>query len=389
MQLDLFKNHRSVLEEQNRIVISVLTKLCQVSERFVADAMKMVEEKRAYKVFVKKNRNGKKRIIFAPNEILKMVQKQLLLVLYRHFSVADCFFGGQPGKSNVKNALAHTWQTTSGSLRTKTIFLFLDLKKAFPSVRTEVVRKVLYKNEGLKEEICGIVRELKIGWPTEEVYRSVMEEIISLIMYKDRMPQGVPTSSYLMNVLIFESGLISRIKDLCSHRGMRFSIYTDDFIFSFNRRKIKNVEMFCQSFAEQLTRVIEQAGFFVNPEKIKTFHIKSTAPKITGVVLAKTKEGVAFTTVRQRDQNKYRRKIFWATRFLRENGRLPIKDVDDLSLQKIRGIISWVESATRGEIPSRLKGPIREFKEELKSIRRRNSKAWQNLKLVEKITGNS
>jgi hypothetical protein len=94
--------------------------------------------------------------------------------------------------------------------------------------------------------------------------------------------------------------------------------------------------------------------------------------------------------LRQKKQNKYRQQIFLATKFLKENGRLPIKKVDGFSLNQIMGTVSWIKSATRGDVPSRLKKIIMGFEKELNNVRRRkNSLVWKNYKLIEKMTKNN
>ncbi|MCX6762813.1 MAG: reverse transcriptase domain-containing protein [Candidatus Moranbacteria bacterium] len=165
---------------------------------------------------------GGVRIIHAPNKALKKLQKRLLQFLYE-WTLPPDFFGFVREKNIVDNALSHH----VGAQGVPEWSINIDLKNAFPSVTKKILRKTLRRAfEQLQFPERKKIRELgniSIGQFQEIFLRTVLRW--------GRLPQGAPTSPYLLNLVLLREGILIAIEDVFMRLGVslgNLSIYADD-----------------------------------------------------------------------------------------------------------------------------------------------------------------
>lgn len=200
-------------------------------------------------------KNGGKRKIQTPDEILKRVQKlinyllQLIFEPYSHYSSNGFLFG----KGIIRNATPHIG---------KEYVLNLDIKDFFPSINFRRVKVVLELNPfNLKNE-----RE-----PISFI-------IANLCTHKDQLPQGAPTSPILSNIVTQK--LDRRLTKISLSKNIKYTRYADDVTFSSNKNILKHI------FINKVSKIIQEENFIVNEDKTRLQ--KSTErQQVTGLIVNK------------------------------------------------------------------------------------------------------
>ncbi len=220
-----------------------------------------------------------KRLIEAPNYILKKMQKEILVDL-RKLEIPDNIFSGVKGRNYVKNGSDH-----SG----KHHFMKIDLSKFFPCITRDKVYRFYKEKFSLPSDLAEIltnlstiniekINVLKLNSYQKENYKNAMEFIKNnnIIVYNHLITGSriSPLLSYLINEEMFQE-----IQAECDKFKIYFSIYIDDMAFSSNK-KISN------SFVQKIYSIIEKHGYVINKEKTRIVGI-NRRKKITGVIIDK------------------------------------------------------------------------------------------------------
>jgi len=207
-----------------------------------------------YKVWHKKEPNGKKRVIEAPRKTLKKMQRSILDRV--EFRPGPWAHGGVRKKSIRTNALAH-----KGSK----FLVRIDIKNAYPSLTKQMVKDHFLKmNAGV-----GLAKVL-----TE------------LITFRGHLPQGAPTSLSVFNHFLSLAGLddafsLIRVKK----HSLKYSRYVDDLTFTSLFKIPPGLE-------NAVAKKLKEFGFTVNPAKTLRYSTKNRALRITGVNLINNKPKV-------------------------------------------------------------------------------------------------
>jgi retron-type reverse transcriptase len=213
--------------------------LLEKSYKFVEKKLKTefpICSKIGYKIKYIPKKDGGKRKIYIPNDELKNFQKFLLLQLYNtHFKCSRAH-GFIPGRSAYTNAEVH---------KDSKLFLKFDIKDAFDSVNfnIDIVPKL--------EQIVGY------GWAIIGKYCT----------YKNRIPQGAPTSGWLFNLAL--SGFDAYIGEICDRMGLKYSRYADDVVISGEKFKIKEMLKIAKNYLKNMKLKIHKI-------KIGKYHMKVT-----------------------------------------------------------------------------------------------------------------
>lgn len=173
---------------------------------------------------------------------LKSIQKRLLLNVLEKLPLRSNVFGGVKKRSNIQNARMH---------KGKKFHFATDLKDFFPSISNALVFKTL--------------RE--IGFST-----TVARIMTRLMTYKGHVPQGIPTSTYIAN-LVF-TRIDDRLIEICRQHKITYTRFVDDLLFS--------SQIDFQHITEELIQVIQDEGFRISHRK--TFY-KIGPVEITGVLV--------------------------------------------------------------------------------------------------------
>ncbi|MBI4653721.1 MAG: RNA-directed DNA polymerase [Nitrospirae bacterium] len=202
------------------------------------------KEKSYHNFYIPKS-NGGKRLISAPTDHLKTIQRKILKDILERVSLHPSANGFRIGRSVTTNAEKHTGQE---------VVIKIDIKDFFPSITNQRI-KGIYVN---------------LGYPD-----GVAETLTGLSTYKGRLPMGAPTSPYLANIVA--TRLDRRFANLSKKIDFVYSRYADDLAFSSKDKTFARSIPFFK-------KIIQDEGFEVNEEKVVIAR-KGGQQKVTGVVV--------------------------------------------------------------------------------------------------------
>lgn len=191
----------------------------------------------------KKNSNGE----FATRKInsskgkLKDVQTRLYNFMSTQVEMPQYVYGGVQRKNNVSNARFHQGN--------KYIFT-TDLKSFFPSISHKQVFQ-MFLREGCTPAIARILTKLTT--------------------HKYQVPQGIPTSTLIANLVFKPIGL--EIEQLAKEHHIKFSMFVDDITLS-SKSDFKKL-------IPNILSIIKKGGFKICHKKT---HYQTKNPVITGVI---------------------------------------------------------------------------------------------------------
>lgn len=208
-----------------------------------------------YKTFNIPKKNGKNRVITAPDDYLKYIQ-HLINIIFQALFYEKIHYntnGFIINRGIVRNAVPHIG---------KKYLLNIDIKDFFPTIKFSRVKAVLYLNpfnlNGGKEKIAFF--------------------IANLCTYHGSLPQGAPTSPILSNIVTQK--LDRRISQFCNKQHIKYSRYADDLSFSSNNDILKN------KFIEEIENIIIAEGFLLNSEKTRLKN-NGDRQEVTGIIVNK------------------------------------------------------------------------------------------------------
>jgi len=190
-----------------------------------------------------KNSNGE----FATRQInsskgkLKDVQTRLYNFMSTQVKMPQYVYGGVQRKNNVSNARFHQGN--------KYIFT-TDLKSFFPSISHKQVFQ-MFLREGYTPAIARILTKLTT--------------------HKYQVPQGIPTSTLIANLVFKPIGL--EIEQLAKEHHIKFSMFVDDITLS-SKSDFKKL-------IPNILSIIKKGGFKICHKKT---HYQTKNPVITGVI---------------------------------------------------------------------------------------------------------
>jgi RNA-directed DNA polymerase len=150
-------------------------------------------------------RRGKRRLVAEPDAVLKRVQRGIVRQVLRQIPDHPASFC-RSGRSIIDNAQRH--------LKNHHVYTF-DVADAFPSTSHRLVARSLRRSLAIH------------GLPVE-----IAEPITELCTLDGALPQGAPTSSRLLDLVLHP---VDDLLDAASRRrGARYSRYVDDITLSAN-----------------------------------------------------------------------------------------------------------------------------------------------------------
>lgn len=313
--------------EQEQDAFSLLAHWLDFSVEQVRTAAQMLDKQDAYETWSIDKKNGKKRHISSPKDILKDIQNRILSRLLYHIPTTVASHGFVPSRSIVTNALAH--------VEAKHL-LNLDLQDAFPSVSAKRVEHVfqlglgtLFKKFGLR---CG-----------KELRQDLVLLLAKLCTYNDELPQGAPTSGYLLNLAC--RTLDKRIFALLQEVGPKvtYTRYADDLTFT-------SEEAFDEKLLPRVKRTIQRSGFRWNPRKTHQAAVsKGQVIEICGLHVDGDQIRIPSKKIKQ-----YRSVL------RRAAIKIPTGQLDLDTKNHIQGIVGFVQMVY-GELPRSLQKPYVDF----------------------------
>lgn len=317
----MIKKRRRPTEEEKKEATNLLSLLENFDPRADGEIQKYLL-KHSYRR-VEKMVKGKLRKLDIPDTGFKYLLKKILSKILYKIPISAIAHCGILKRSVRTNVVPHL----KGSARFK-----IDFKDAFPSVSSEIVS---YQLEPLLE------RHLHLR---NSQAKLLADWISQLATANNILPQGAPTSTYMMNLVCFQ--LDQQLIEAAKEFGLVCTRYNDDIIVSSRNQTIP------KKAREKIMKIVKKYGFVINRKKVyyKTGH--ASVPKITGITLVHDEINEKIKTSLPRKKiEEYRLAIYNATQDPSGKDAL------------VFGIIGWVVLATGGKIPNRLEKPIKKFLE--------------------------
>lgn len=217
-----------------------------------------------------KGKGKGRRFFAAPCPELMKIQRSILDRFLSSVPVHFARHGGQVGSSIFTNAEHHAGFA-------KTVFA-VDIVNAFPSVYRSRVRACLRKPlEFGFRQFAGVEF-------TPEEREQMLETLVDLLVWKDRLPQGPPTSPRVFDIVCgqMDQGLFELIQANSSPlQSYRLSIYADNITISSDGNIPEEIQ-------QEAVKVIRDCGFHTHsrPDKMMYFSPETgTVPVVTGLVI--------------------------------------------------------------------------------------------------------
>lgn len=207
----------------------------------------------SYNVYKIKKKNGKFRIITAPNQNLKQAQSDFANYLYAKYEnlfKSNRYVTGFVPEMSIKH--------NSDTHLNKEWVLNIDIKDFFPSISAEIIKEYLCKD---------------LSFETDK--------IIELCCYESRLPQGSPCSPIIANLVAMKT-IDAEILNMAKNNNFNYSRYADDLTFSTD----KIIDRFqIKQFADMICSYIDATNMFkVNKAKINIKH-RSQKQLVTGILV--------------------------------------------------------------------------------------------------------
>lgn len=209
-------------------------------------------------------RSGGARLVEAPKERLRAVQRRVLREVLGAVPAHPAAHGFVPGRSALSHAARHVGRA---------VVLRLDLREFFPSVGRRRIAE-LFRSLGYPDRVADTLtglcttctpRSIAAGAPTGESARRHAAA---------HLPQGAPTSPKLANLAAF--GLDLRLSALADACGLAYSRYADDLAFS--------GDTLPAWFPARVGEIASDEGFRTNPTKTRRMG-RGTRQELVGVVV--------------------------------------------------------------------------------------------------------
>lgn len=256
------------------------------------------------------NHKLSKRLIEAPDEDLKKIQKKINYYLSKNI-FPENIFSGLKKRSYINNAYYHV-----GNLN----IYKLDLTAFFPSITREKVFEFFCQSMKMSKDVSEIMTNLStVDLDKTDCLnkKDINEFLISKnIKTHNHLISGAPTSiilSYLVNIDMFDE-----LQSLADTNGFKMSIFVDDLTFS-SCNKIPS------KFVAKVQSIIKKYNYHLSKSKVKRY-TKNYAKSVTGVIIDKDGK----LTI----PNKLRLKIIKEFRNLKEYPD------DDQSRKRLKGLLS-------------------------------------------------
>ncbi|MFB6209836.1 MAG: reverse transcriptase family protein [Candidatus Nanohaloarchaea archaeon] len=306
--------------------------LMDLIRRYKNDGVKIYDE------WSKSKGPGKgQRHFAAPHEDLKAVQENILNQFLKQVSVHFSRIANKEGFSILDHAAIHEGHSYVYSV---------DIVHAFPTVKRSRVRSVLdkpFRHHLRQFQGTNKVNGIDLSQDDKD---KMLESLVDLLVWNDRLPQGPPTSPVLFDIVCFK--MDTEITALAMQNNTpvqkyRYSAWADDLTLSSN-------EPIPEGIRDRMCEIVEDNGFVTHTNGEKNVYYSPETgkrPKIVGLIL----NDDGRITMAPDKRNQIRGKLH----------RLNKKD--DLSqqeLDEINGLLGYVRQVypENSDLPSNLKDPV-------------------------------
>jgi len=211
-----------------------------------------------YRLLAKKF--GSIRLIEAPKERLKELQRKILADILEAIPAHPCVHGFLKGRSILTFAAPHVGQR---------IVLRMDLQDFFPTFGRARIQ-AFFRTAGYPESVAAVLGGICTHTTPQRLWRSSEKGIESTLLRAARdlycrphLPQGAPTSPALANLCAWR--MDCRLNGLAQSCGAVYTRYADDLAFSGGQAFEKCVTR----FATQAAAIVMEEGFSVHHRKTR------------------------------------------------------------------------------------------------------------------------
>ena len=208
-------------------------------------------------------RSGGLRLLEAPKQKLKQMQRQILVEILNAIPTHEAAHGFHPGRSIRTFAAPHCG---------KRVVLRMDIRDFFPSISAGRV-EALFRTSGYPGSVARMLAGLCTNAVPNTFWRDHrrdvgVEEVFELRgLYGSRhLPQGAPTSPALGNLCAYSFDC--RLHGLARSAGAEYTRYADDLAFSggeaFNRQ--------AERFSNRVGAILLEEGFRTYYRKTRIMH---------------------------------------------------------------------------------------------------------------------
>ena len=252
-------------------------------------------------------KNGKSRLICSPEIGLKAVQYKIKYYLeevwkksYINHNYTKFSHGFEKKRNIITNARVH---------RNRRFVVNCDIENFFDSFNFGRVRGYFNKNKTFNFNI------------------ETATIIAQLVCYKNRLPQGAPTSPFIANLIFYS--IDRHIQLLAKKYRLSYTRYADDLTFSTNLKEF--IDEY-PKFIKDLSSLLVKNGFNINQEKTR-IATRDYRQEVTGLVVNKKinakKEYIKTTRA-------------CANRFYK-TGKYIIDDEEKSSVQSLEGRFAFID----------------------------------------------
>ena len=205
-----------------------------------------------------KFRNGKMEIReFCPSiGRLKELQQKIKIKILKNFDFPEHIQGGIKGRSNISNAFTH---------KGKKYFFSTDIRNFFPSIKYKAVYN-MYISFGFSADVSSLLTKLTT--------------------YKYKVPQGIPTSTYITNLVSVP--IDKKLLELCNKNEINYTRYIDDLSFSSKRDFLSLVSQIIDIIQKYKLRINQRKTFYkIGPTIITGVLVKNNILKASKEIFVK------------------------------------------------------------------------------------------------------
>lgn len=213
-----------------------------------------------YYTFEVRKSNGKMRIIEAPENNLKDIQKQLNFYL-------QCVYW------NIKSPVSFGYVIAAKDIKTRRNIL----QNAKSHLGNKFMLKVDFKDFFHQIKSAKILNLLQN--PPFRFNKKAANILTRIFTYKKRLPMGAPSSPALSNLALI--GFDNELYNWAKTKNIVFTRFVDDLSFSSNKVIISNVEL------GEITHICKKYNLELNPFKTK-FINEFDLKEVTGLMLNET-----------------------------------------------------------------------------------------------------
>lgn len=138
---------------------------------------------------------------------LRSAQKRLAKIVLRNIQMPSFVFGSVPGRAAVDMAKLH---------ENKACVVAMDIRTCFPSVKPRLVLHALMNHGGFGRDTASVTTKLTTR--------------------HGGLPQGAPTSSFLLNLVLLD--MHASLAREARAMGLDYSVFVDDIVISGRRPEV-------------------------------------------------------------------------------------------------------------------------------------------------------